>query len=677
MQRYPKTKIDPVVEKMYGKTIIDNYRWLEDGEKQEVKNWVKAQNTFTEKILKKISGRKQFQKELLSYMKTGWQSSPLPVRGIYFWSQQKAGQNQPVVYFKKGLSENSNVLIDPNKLAKQGIVSVDYWRVSPKGTYIAYGLSCGGDENATLYIKKVKAGKILKDTIKNARWAIVSWLPDESGFFYVCEPAPGSVPQGDEHYFRRIFFHQLGDDSKNDQMIFGAGRPKADMPSMHLSPDGRWLVIEASSDWTRNDVFLYDVINKKTRPIVEGIDAKFDAYLAKDKIYLVANYRAEKFRVLMAEVNKLPKKIEDWQVFIPEEKHRLAFLVFTEDKILANYLVNVCSAVRIFNYDGRQVGSLPLPELSVISNFGSRREEKEFFFKVVSFFSAGTIFRYDSKDGNYKIYHREKLELNQKEFQARQTWYKSFDGIKVPMFIFAKKSVKLDGKNPALLYGYGGFDNSATPHFLRAWLPFLRRGGIYVIANIRGGGEFGESWHRGGILKNKQKSFDDFQAAAGFLIKQKYASPQKLAIIGGSNGGLLVGACLVQRPDLYKAVICEVPLLDMVRFPKFLVAARWVNEYGNPSKKEDFYRIIKWSPYHNVKKGVEYPNVLFTTANKDSRVDPLHARKMAALLQAVNKQNIVLLRTESDAGHGSGKPLGKVINETADILAFLKGQLGF
>ncbi|HCX27941.1 MAG TPA: hypothetical protein DHI91_02260, partial [Candidatus Portnoybacteria bacterium] len=460
MQQYPKTRIDPVVEKMHGRTIIDNYRWLEDGKKQEVKNWARIQNDFTEKTLKKISGRKRLQKELLNYMRAGWQGSPLPVRGIYFWSQQKAGQNQPVIYFKKGLSGRPSVLIDPNKLTKQGIVSVDYWRVSPEGTYVAYGLSCGGDENSTLYIKKVKTGRILKDTIKNARWAIVSWLPDESGFFYVREPAAGSVPKGDEHYFRRIFFHQLGDDPKNDRMIFGAGRPKTDMPSMQLSVDGRWLAIEVSSDWTRNDVFIYDVINKKMRPIIEGIDAKFDVYLAKDKIYLLTNYRAENFRVLMAEVNKLPKKIEDWRVFIPEKKHRLAFLVFTEDKILANYLVNVCSSVKIFNYGGRQVEDLSLPKLSVISNFGSRREEKEFFFKVVSFFSAGTTFRYDPKGGNYKDYHREKLELSPKEFLARQVWYKSFDGTKVPMFIFAPKSVKLNGKNPALLYGYGGFGNS-------------------------------------------------------------------------------------------------------------------------------------------------------------------------------------------------------------------------
>jgi prolyl oligopeptidase len=369
------------------------------------------------------------------------------------------------------------------------------------------------------------------------------------------------------------------------------------------------------------------------------------------------------------------KPLDEWKEFIPERKFLLETVRITKSKILIEYLVNACSEVVTFDYEGKETGKIPLPPYSTLAGISSRKDEEEFFYGVETFVFPKIVYRYDPSAMDYLEWRRTDNPIQPDDYVVKQEWYVSKDGTKVSMFVFHKKGLTFDESNPTILYGYGGFAKNETPLFMRNWVPWIERGGIFAVANIRGGGEFGEQWHKDGIKENKQNSFDDFIAAGEYLISQKYTNKGHLGILGVSNGGLLVSAVAVERPDLFNAVCARVPLTDMVRFPKFGIAMRWIHEYGNPDIVEDLKNILKWSPYHNVREGIEYPNFLFTTANKDTRVDPLHARKMTARLQEVNKKNEVLLYTEMDAGHGAGKPIVKIVESQALVISFFAGQL--
>ncbi len=676
MWHYPFTPRKTVTETIHGRKIRDPYRWLEKSNDVRVKRWVARQNQFTVEVLKKHGTPNRFQKELARYFDIPGVGMPFPVKGRYFWAERKPHEDQMGVYVKMGLRGQPRELVNPNKLSKRGLISLDYWHVSPQGRYFSYGLSEKGTEMATLYIKEVATGKNLREKIPYARYASLRWLPDETGFYYTRHPKPGTVPKGDEHFYRRVYFHALGTAPQGDPLIFGAERPNEDMMTIDLSQDGRYLAIDTTDNWVRNDSYLYDTHTRTLSPIVEGMNAKFTSILAHGKIYLLTNYRADRFRVLVSNPQKLPKSIREWQVMIPERKELLLGVNFTKDRILVEYLANATSKVRIYDYQARSLGLLPLPKYSSLDWIGGREEEEEFFFRAESFYSTGAIFRWEPRKRTYLLYRKPTFSVREKDYQVTQEWFRSKDRVRVPMFIFHRRGIRRDGKNPAVLYGYGGFGASETPWLNRGWLPLMKRGLIFAVANIRGGGEFGESWHKAGILDKKTKSFDDFIAAAEHLIRRKYTNSGRLIIEGGSNGGLLVGGCLVKRPDLFKAVISKVPILDMIRFPKFLIAKRWVSEYGDPGKLRDFQRILTWSPYHNVRKGIEYPSVLLTTALNDRRVHPLHAWKMAALLQETGVEHVVLLRTETATGHGPGTGKRNYVRGQADTLAFAAWQLG-
>lgn len=450
---------------------------------------------------------------------------------------------------------------------------------------------------------------------------------------------------------------------------------KEDTYNIVLSQDGQFLLIDSHRDWVKTEVYCLNRKTGKIKTIVKGVESVFHPSTVKNTIFLYTNWKANNFRVLRADLHNIPAQISDWEELIPESKDILQGIGMSEDKILAMYLRNVSNIVKVLNYNGKPLQDLPLTPFSTVQGFAFNREEKEFFYGVSNFFCGSQQYRYNPETEKIEEYRKSEMSLSEKDYVVRQEWLDSKDKTRVPMFIFHKKGLKYDGNNPTILYGYGGFSSSSVPGFLSNWIPFLKKGGIFVMANIRGGGEFGEKWHRDGILAKKTNSFNDFIAAAESLIKQKITNSQKLAIFGGSNGGLLVTACMVMRPDLFKAVVSRVALIDMIRFPYFLMARRWVYEYGNPEKKQDFERIIKWSPYHNVKVGERYPSLLLAIANKDSRVDPFHSRKMAALMQNANPNNVVLLRTEMQAGHGPGKSKEKIIKEQADILAFLDWQI--
>jgi prolyl oligopeptidase len=676
--KYPDTPKVKLIETIHGQKVTDNYRWLEDGSQDKVKKWVAAQNKLTDQSIPK-SLQAKLHKELKQSFKFPDITAPYPSNGRYFWWERQPQEEQGVLYVREGLKGRKRELINQNKLTKAAgsVVTLDYWHPSPCGKYIAYGISKDGDELSALKVLEVETGKDTETVAENASYASVAWVSDGSGFYYTRHPVPGSVPEGEERYHQKAYYHELGTNSESDEEIFGEGRPKEDALGLSLSADGRFLVILACQDWERNDLYLYDTESKRTKDLIVGYDASFSISFHENQAFLSTNYKAPRKRILRAKAGDLSAKTkpEDWDELIPECEHKLEYFLMTKDQLIVVYLINAASQAVCFNLAGQEVGKLPLPEHATILDIEAWRGEAEFFYQYASFTSPGVINHYDPATDKITEFNRKGTTLNEADYQVRQEWFVSKDGTKVPMFVVHRKDIKLNGKNPTILSGYGGFNFSVTPFFLRAFEPWLKRGGVFASANIRGGGEFGKEWHMSGIKKNKQKSYDDFIAAAEHLIDRKYTSNTCLGIQGGSNGGLLVSVVAVQRPELFKAVEALVPLTDMVRFPNLLIAGRWTSEFGDPSKAEDLRNILKYSPYHNVREGREYPAFLFTTANNDTRVDPMHARKMAALLQSVNRKNPVLLYTDDSTGHVGSLTMSKFYQDYARLLAFFSEQL--
>lgn len=672
---FPKTKKVDIRDMLHNIRISDPYRWLEDTENSETKKWIESQNSYTDSFLRN-KNFEAFSGELAKNFKVVDFSNPIPVRGKYFYRERQPNDDQFSLYVKNGINGDPIKLVDPNGTISDNTVAIAFWSVSRTGKYLAYGLSQGGDEMAIMYIKEVDTGINLSEQIPRCRHSQISWLPDDSGFFYTKNPQPGTVPKNEEHLHTKIYFHKMGDNPNNDALVFGKDRPKDEMLGMTISLDGRYLAISSALTWTENDIYIYDRNSKKTTPLVVGIPAKFSPKFLEDKAIIGTNYGANNFRVFSVPLTNLFSPVEMWEELIPEREYLLQSVTTTKSKIIATYLVNAYSKVVMFDRDGKEIGEIPLPPYSSLAGISRNIEEDEFFYGVDSFIFPKITYRYSPNENKFEIYRKTDNPINPNDYVVKQEWYQSKDGTKIPAFIIYKNTISIDSKNPTILYGYGGFAHVNTPTFMRNFVPWLERGGIYAIANIRGNGEFGEQWHKGGINENKQNSFDDFIAAAEYLIEKGYTNRDHLGILGGSNGGLLVSAVAVQRPELFKVVCSRVPLTDIVRFPLFGIASRWIHEYGNPKIKEDLQRILKWSPYHNVKDGIEYPLFLFTTANKDTRVDPLHSRKMTALLQSVNKKNPVLIFTEMEAGHGPGKPIKKIVESQALILTFFAQNLG-
>lgn len=669
------TQKEIIIDEICGIRVSDPFRWLEGAEKPEVKDWIKEQNKQVDLELKD-GNFNTFSNELVRNFKTTTFSNLVPIKGQYFYMERQPDEDQSVLYVKKGLNSNPAILFNPNGKKAGNTVTIDYWTPSRSGKYVAYGISEGGDEMSTIYIKNVHTLTDMPEKILNCRYASICWLADDSGFYYTRNPRPGTVDKKDESMYMKVYFHKIGTDPDIDELIFGENRPKDDMINMTLSLDDKYLAIHVSNEWTKNDIYLYDTITKKITPLITGFSAHFSLHFLNNKVVIYTNYKANNFKILWNTYEEMSKPIDQWEVLIPEKEHILESIRFTKSKILVEYLVNVCSEAVIFDYNGKEIEKIPLPKYSSIDGVSSRREEDEFFYSVNSFLFPRIIYRFDPVTSEYYEYRKTENPINPEGYQVKQEWYPSKDGTIIPMFIYHRKGLILNSSNPTILYGYGGFNHSGTPSFMRSWVPWAERGGVFAVANIRGGGEFGDKWHKAGIYKNKQNSFDDFISAAEYLIKSKYTNKEKLGILGASNGGLLVSAVAIQKPDIFKAVCSRVPLTDMVRFSKFGMAMRWAHEYGNPDIKEDLERILTWSPYHNVKEGVRYPDFFFTTANKDTRVDPLHARKMAAMLQTSNKENNVLIFTETDAGHGSGKPVVKIVESQSLLLSFFAKKLG-
>ena len=677
----PKAAVKPIAEDIHGTRIIDNYRWLEDGKSPETQKWVEEEMAYTRAVLDPLPGRDAIHKRLTELLSIGSITPPQIAGKYYFYTKREGMQNQPVLYVRDSLTGPDRVLLDANQLAADGTIALDWFQPSDNGKYVAYGTSPSGSEMSTLHIIETKTGAMLPDTIERTRAASVAWLHDNRGFYYTRYPKAGDVPAGQEMYNRHVFYHELGDDPAHDDLIFGEGRDPEDWPSVLLSNDGNWLLIHVSEGWTKSELYLVD-LKKGTPPtrVTTGKNFLYGAEVYEGKLYVTTNEDAPRYRVFVADAGDYDR--EHWKEIIPQTDAVLQGAAVYGGKLFAQYEQNATSQLKVFDLAGKKLNDLALPALGSVVGSGGRWDREEVFYGFQSFTFAPSVYRYDLKDNSTSLWTKvDAPSIDPTAYEVNQEWFHSKDGTRVPMFIVHKKGVAKNGKNPTMLTAYGGFNVSLTPTFSRTAYLWMEHGGVYAVANLRGGAEFGEDWHRAGMLDKKQNVFDDMIAAAEHLIAEKYTDKNHLAIQGGSNGGLLMGAMITQRPDLFRAVVCQVPLLDMLHYQSFQIAKLWIPEYGSAENAEQFKWLYAYSPYHHVKAGAEYPAILFMTADTDTRVDPMHAKKMAAEMQAeakngASKTRPILLRIESKAGHGAGKPVTKQIEEFTDVYSFLFWQLG-
>jgi prolyl oligopeptidase len=682
-QSAPPTAAEkPIVDMFHGTKVLDNYRWLEDGKSPETQKWVEREMAYTRGILDPLPGRAAINQRLTDLLSIGSVTAPIIAGRHYFYTKREGMQNQPVLYVRDGVNGPDRILVDANKLAADGTIALDWYYPSDNGKYVAYGTSPSGSEVSTLHVIETKTGTLLPDTIERTRAASVAWKLDNSGFYYTRYPKKGDVPAGQEMYNRHVFYHELSNDPENDdQPVFGQGRDAEDWPSVSLSNDGHWLLITVQQGWTKTELFLMNV-KAGTPPtrITTGKDFLYNGEVYNDKLFITTNEDAPRYRVFVADAGNYDR--DSWKELIPQTDAVLQGTGVFGGKLFAQYEQNASSQLKLFDLDGKKLNDLPLPAIGTVYGSGGRWDRDEIFYGFQSFTFAPSIFRYDLKDGSTSLWtHVDAPSIDPSAYEVKQEWFNSKDGTRVPMFVVHKKGIAKNGHTPTLLTAYGGFNLSLSPSFNRPAYLWMEHGGIYAVANLRGGAEFGEDWHRAGMLEKKQNVFDDMIAAAEHLIAEKYSDKNHLAIQGGSNGGLLMGAMITQRPDLFHAVVCQVPLLDMLHYQDFQIAKLWIPEYGTSEKADDFKWLYAYSPYHHVKSGTQYPAILFMTADTDTRVDPMHAKKMTALMQSEAKNGAshtrpILLRIETKAGHGAGKPVAKQIEEFTDVYSFLFWQLG-
>ena len=687
--RPPKAKVVPVEDSVQGHKIVDPYRYLENPDDPDTRLYVEQELAYTRSILDPLPGRDKIHARLSQLLAIGTVGAPQVGGSYYFHTRREGNQNQPVLYVREGqngaLNEPDRVLLDVNKLAADGTIALDWWYASDDGRYVAYGTSPGGSEISTLRVLETASGTLLPDSIERTRAASLAWKPDNSGFFYTRYPKKGDVPEGQEVYYRRVFYHALGGDPAHDPLIFGEGRDPEWWPNVSLSEDGRWLLINEEHGWTKTEMFLQDLTSDRTSKnppveITDGKDFLYGADFFEGKLYITTNEEASQYRVFVADA-AYPRR-ENWKEIIPQSDAVLQNASVTGGRLLAQYQRNATSELKLFALDGRKIADIPLPAIGDVFSVTGRYDREEIFFGFQSFTVPPSVYRVDLSSMKSALWAKvDAPSIDPSAYDVQQVWYVSKDGTKIPMFVVHKRGIEKNGKNPTLLTGYGGFNVSLTPTFSRSMYLWMEHGGIYTVANLRGGSEFGEDWHRAGMLDKKQNVFDDFIAASEYLIAQKYTDKDHLAVSGGSNGGLLMGAMITQRPDLFRAAVCAVPLLDMLRYQNFQIAKLWIPEYGSADDAGQFDWLYAYSPYHHVKPGQEYPAVLFMTGDTDTRVDPMHAKKMAALMQAEAKNSDsndkpILLRIETKAGHGQGKPVTKQIEESTDMYSFLFWQLG-
>ena len=676
---YPVTARTNVLDNYHGTMINDPYRWLEDDNAPATAAWVGEQNQVTFAYLERIPYRERLRERLTALWNFERYGIPWKEGGRYFFFKNDGLQNQSVLYTLASLDAEPQVLLDPNSLAADGTIALTSTAVSPDGKHLAYGTSASGSDWQEWHVRSVETGEDLADHLRWVKFSSASWTRDGQGFFYsrYDEPEPGAALTG-VNYFQKLCFHRVGTPQSEDRLVYHRPDQQEWGFGGEVTDDGRYLII---SVWQgtdpRNRVFFQD-LQQADAPVVELLDDFDAAYNFIDNdgpvFWFHTDLDAPRGRVIAIDTRQ-PER-SNWRELIAEAPETIEGVNVLNHQFVIEYLQDARSQVRLFALDGTPAGEIGLPGIGAAGGFGGKRGETETFFSFTSFSRPSTVYRHHMASGQTTLFRAPTLAFNPEDYVTEQVFYESPDGTRVPMFITHRRGLKIDGRVPTLLYGYGGFNISLTPRFSVANLVWMEMGGVYAQPNLRGGGEYGEEWHQAGTKARKQNVFDDFIAAAEWLIANGYTQPEKLAIAGGSNGGLLVGACMTQRPDLFGVCLPAVGVMDMLRFHKFTIGWAWTSDYGSPDNAEEFPALLAYSPYHNLRRGVEYPATLITTADHDDRVVPAHSFKFAARLQEYHRgRNPVLIRIETKAGHGAGKPTAKQIEEAADKLAFTAWNL--
>ncbi len=673
---YPITEKKVVVDSYFETNIEDPYRWLEDDLSSETMEWVNSQNDVTFDYLNSIPYKNKLKDKLTKIWNYEKQTSPY-YEGEYIYYYKNDGlQNQYVVYRKKANSEEE-VFLDPNNFSNDGTISLTGLYFSENGKLVSYLISEGGSDWRKAIVMDTETKEIIGDTLTNIKFSGISWKGND-GFFYSSYDKPKGSELSEYTDRHKLYYHRLGESQKFDNIVFGNGKEKYRYVYSSVSDDNQFLFITASNLTDGNKLFMIDLIKNPNRIQVISDDETTDDNIVEtdgDTFYIFTNFNAPNKKLVKTTVKKLNRKY--WEDVIPESKN--VFSVSSgSGYFFAKYLVDAISKVYQYDYDGDLIREIELPGIGSSSGFYGEKEQKELYFSFSNYYTPGNIYSFNPENGDYDLYWKPEIEFNSSEYVSKQIFYKSKDGTKVPMIITHKKDLTLNGKNPTILYGYGGFNISRTPGFSVTNAVWMDLGGVYAVPNIRGGGEYGKEWHNSGTKLNKQNVFDDFIAASEYLISSNYTSSDYLALRGGSNGGLLVGAVMTQRPDLMKVALPSVGVLDMLRYHKFTSGAGWAFDYGTSDESEEMFKyLLSYSPIHNVKENTEYPATLVTTGDHDDRVVPAHSFKFAAHLQDKNiGANPVLIRIEKDAGHGSGTPLSKVIEQYSDIFGFTLYNMG-
>ena len=672
---YPTSRLADVSDDYHGRKVADPYRWLEDDNSDETKAWVKAQNAVTFDFLKGLPVRDQIRDRLKALWNYERFSQPSRRGQRWFFTHNSGLQNQSVLRVADAPDAEGTVLLDPNTLSKDGTTSLSVTAISEDGEYLAYGTSGAGSDWNEFRVRHVESAKDEPEVLKWIKFSGASWAKDGSGFYYSRYPAPAEgMTMTGQNKNQKLFFHKLGTTQADDRLVYE--RPDQPDWGIHgsVSDDGHFLIITLTEGTDpKNRVYYQDLTQPGSEVVklLDGFDADYSVIDTIDRaFYISTNKDAPRYRVIAIDLDK-PEPAH-WRELIPQAEHKLDGVSCIGDQLICEYLQDAKSSVRAFDLNGKLVREVALPGIGSVGGFGGKRSDTETFYDFSSFTSPGVIYRYDVATGASTVLRRPKVDFDGSLYETKQVFFQSKDGTRVPMFITHKKGLKLDGSNPTLLYGYGGFDISLTPSFSGSRVVWMEQGGIFAMANLRGGGEYGQDWHAAGTKLRKQNVFDDFIAAAEWLIKENYTQPKKLAIQGGSNGGLLVGACMTQRPELFGCALPAVGVMDMLRFHKFTIGWAWKSDYGSSENAEEFAALYAYSPLHNLKPGTRYPATMVKTSDHDDRVVPAHSFKFAAALQAAQAKDgpPVLIRIETSAGHGAGTALNKLIDSTADEMAF-------
>ena len=680
MLSYPNTRKVEQTDLYHGVTVADPYRWLEDPNTDETAAWVKSQNEVTFGYLNQLPGRDQLNTRLTELWNYERYGTPFKKANRYFYYKNDGLQNQSVLYTLPDLDAEPTVLLDPNTLSEDGTVALSGTAISEDGKYIAYGLSTAGSDWVEWHVRNIETGEDTDDLIKWVKFSGASWTHDHQGFFYSRYDEPNEESKlGDVNYYQKLYYHRLGTPQSEDTLIYERPDQKEWGFSGGVTEDGQYLIISVWRGTDPKNLLFYKDLQDDNAEVIELI-SEFEAqYSLIDNEGSIFWFRtdldAPKGKVIAIDITNPAKA--NWQTLIPEAEETLESVGILNNQFVTDYLKDAYTQIKIFDLSGGYIRDVDLPGIGSAGGFNGKRMDTETFYSFTSYTVPSRIYRYDMLTGKSTLFREPSIPFNPDDYETKQVFYPSKDGTQIPMFITAKKGLEQDGENPVLLYGYGGFNISLSPSFSVSNLVWLELGGVYAVANLRGGGEYGEAWHQQGIKTSKQNVFDDFISAGEWLIEQKYTASEKLAIAGGSNGGLLVGACITQRPDLFGAALPAVGVLDMLRFNKFTIGWAWESDYGSPENEDEFKALYAYSPLHNLKPGTEYPPTMITTADHDDRVVPAHSFKFAATLQAAHQgDNPVLIRIETKAGHGAGKPTTKQIEEATDKWAFLAHELG-